>query len=91
MAFWRKDLIAVNGYNEDMPGWGREDSEVAARLINSGIRRQFIKFGGVEFHIYHPFNDREREPINSGIFEKAVADKATGCENGWNKYWGSGK
>ena len=26
MAFWRDDIIRVNGYNEAIEGWGREDS-----------------------------------------------------------------
>lgn len=86
MAFWRDDLIAVNGYNEDMTGWGHEDIEIAARLINAGRRRQFLKAGGIEFHIYHPVNDRGREPVNYGMFEKAVADKLTYCANGIDKY-----
>ena len=29
MAFWRNDLVAVNGYNEDIEGLGREDSELS--------------------------------------------------------------
>jgi glycosyltransferase involved in cell wall biosynthesis len=35
MSFWRKDLLAVNGYNEDITGWGREDTELVIRLISS--------------------------------------------------------
>lgn len=36
MAFWRDDVVRVNGYNEAIEGWGREDSELAARLQQSG-------------------------------------------------------
>lgn len=86
MAFWRNDLIEVNGYNEDMTGWGREDSEIAVRLIMSGKKRQFLKFGGIVYHIYHPFNDRNRESINISIMEKAIRDKKRHCDNGLDKY-----
>ncbi len=87
MAFWKKDLIAVNGYNEGMTGWGgREDSEIAARLIFSGIRRQFLKCGGVQYHLYHPFSSRERENINISIFENTIATKKTFTEDGLDKY-----
>ena len=34
MAFFREDFLSVNGFNEDFVGWGREDSEFGARLIN---------------------------------------------------------
>eukprot|EP01034_Spumella_vulgaris_P002141 gene2141-2791_t len=29
MAFWKEDLVRVNGYNECFTGWGREDNEIA--------------------------------------------------------------
>ncbi len=40
LAIWRDDLVRVNGYNEAFTGWGREDSELAVRLMNSGVRRR---------------------------------------------------
>lgn len=86
MAFWRKDLIAVNGYNEDMTGWGYEDNELAARLINYGIKKQFLKFRGIVYHLYHTTNSKERETINSGIMDAAVKNNITYCKNGLDKY-----
>ncbi len=53
MAFWREDLIKTNGYNEDFEGWGCEDCELAIRLTNNGIKKRFIKFGGIAYHLYH--------------------------------------
>ena len=41
MAFYKKDFESVNGFNNDFEGWGREDSEFVARLINNGIKRHF--------------------------------------------------
>lgn len=86
MAFWRKDLIAVNGYNEDITGWGAEDSEIAVRLLNSGIRRQFLKFGAVEYHIYHKFNERDKEDANYEIMRKTIDQSVKRCENGLSQY-----
>ena len=37
MAFWKKDLLKVNGYNESFKGWGKEDNELAVRLQNAGL------------------------------------------------------
>ncbi len=43
MAFWRNDLVAVNGYDEDYAGWGTgEDSDVGTRLYHLGRRRKFV-------------------------------------------------
>ena len=44
MAFYRKDCININGFNNDFEGWGREDSEFVVRLINSGVKKKKCSF-----------------------------------------------
>jgi glycosyltransferase involved in cell wall biosynthesis len=44
MAFFKADLVKVNGYNETFNGWGSEDRELCIRLINAGIKKQAIKW-----------------------------------------------
>ena len=63
MAFWRNDLIRVNGYDEDFKGWGFEDAELCIRLNNSEIHQRCMKFRGVAFHLHH--NQAERSGCNS--------------------------
>ena len=75
MSFWREDLFKVNGYNEAITGWGREDNELAVRLINSGKKRLFIKFGGICFHLFHPVVSREMEELNDEILSEAIKTK----------------
>ena len=53
ISYWRDDIVRVNGYNEDMEGWGREDTELVARLMNSGVRRRNLKFAAVAYHLHH--------------------------------------
>lgn len=86
MAFWRKDLIRVNGYNEDISGWGGEDNEIAARLINSGIYKRVIRWGMNAYHIYHPSNSKERLSTNKDILQEVISKKKTLCQNGLDKY-----
>ncbi len=86
MAFWRDDLVMVNGYNEEFTGWGREDNEVAVRLINSGIKKRIIKFGGVVFHIYHPEKSRSGLNKNDDMLQDAITNKKTYCPLGLNQY-----
>ncbi len=71
MAFWREDLLRVNGYNEDITGWGREDSELSWRLMNAGLRKRFLKFGAVEYHLYHPEASRACDEANIAIMQRA--------------------
>lgn len=86
MAFWRADVLKVNGFNEDITGWGREDSEFAIRLLNAGVQRRNLPFGGVGYHLYHPENARTSLPENDKILADAITQKATWCENGISKY-----
>lgn len=53
MAFWRNDLISVNGYDEGFKGWGFEDAELCIRLDNSGLNQRCMKFRGIVFHLHH--------------------------------------
>ena len=82
MAFWREDLLKVNGYNQDMIGWGREDNEIAVRLINSGITKYSLKFGAAAFHLYHNERSRSKLNINDEILAKSISDGLKRCPNG---------
>jgi predicted glycosyltransferase involved in capsule biosynthesis len=86
MSFWRRDLLKVNGYNEDFTGWGREDSELAIRLINAGIKKKFLKMGGVSYHIHHKEASRELEEQNTLMMERSIEEKKVFAENGLDQY-----
>jgi glycosyltransferase involved in cell wall biosynthesis len=81
-AFWRSDALAVNGFNEDFVGWGREDSEFTARLLNCGLVRRNIKFNALAYHLYHPRNDRSHLEDNNQLLKKTIDDKRIWCEKG---------
>lgn len=86
MSFFKKDCEQVNGFNEDFTGWGREDSEFAVRMINSGILRRNLKFSAVAYHLWHEDHPRLSLPENDHRFETAVRERATFCPNGIDKY-----
>ena len=50
---WTKDLIAVNGFNEDMQ-YGGLDRELGERLWNYGHRSKQIRYSTVCLHLDHP-------------------------------------
>jgi glycosyltransferase involved in cell wall biosynthesis len=85
-AFWRADGIAVNGFNEDFEGWGREDSEFAARLMSSGVQRQTLRFSALTFHLFHPANPRDFLERNDRLLENTVRTQSTWCINGLDKH-----
>ena len=88
MAFWRKDVLKVNGFNEDFQGWGREDSEFVVRLLNAGVKRRNLKLVAVAYHLYHP--ERKDQKIEMGvndkILEKTIDGELCWCDNGIDKY-----
>lgn len=85
MSFWRKDLLKINGFNQDFIGWGREDSELVARLYNSGIKRLNVRFNCNAYHLFHVENDRKMLATNDNILQEAVDQKIKFCKNGLNK------
>lgn len=86
MAFWRKDLLRVNGYNEAFVGWGREDNEIGSRLINAGVRKRIIKFSGIVFHICHKEKTRTSLDTNDQVLQLTISERLTYCENGLSQY-----
>lgn len=85
-AFWKRDALAINGFNEEFVGWGREDSEFTARLLNAGVRRQNLKFCALGYHLYHPMNERDRLSINDAILRRTVVEKHRWCARGLDQY-----
>jgi len=86
LSYWKKDIININGYNEEMTGWGREDSEMAIRLLNNGVKGKRIRYGGIIYHIWHLVKSKERFNINDEIQQKAFEQQLTWCKNGIDKY-----
>lgn len=82
MAFWRKDALQVNGFNQDFVGWGREDSEFVHRMLNAGKRRLYLKFAGAGYHLYHKENTRASLSKNDEILEETIRLKLVECKNG---------
>lgn len=85
-AFWKKDALAVNGFNEEFQGWGREDSEFTARLLNNGIRRQNLRFKALAYHLYHQINSRQSLATNDSILANTCDQHLTWCDKGLHQY-----
>jgi glycosyltransferase involved in cell wall biosynthesis len=85
-ALWRRDFEAVNGYNEAFVGWGREDSELAVRLMNSGVRRLDLRGRALCYHLWHPPASRAGLVANDRMLEEAIATKSTRCQSGFDQH-----
>jgi len=85
-SYFKTDFIAINGYNEDFNGWGREDSEFAIRLHNLGLKAQRLRYQGIVFHIFHNEKSKDQLEINNSIEHQTKENKIVKCKNGYDKY-----
>jgi glycosyltransferase involved in cell wall biosynthesis len=82
MAAFREDLLAVNGFNECIAGWGREDSELVARLYAYGLTRRELPFAALVLHLWHPENSRTSLSENDLLLEQTLASGDYRCACG---------
>lgn len=82
MAMFRADLLAINGFNEKITGWGREDSEIVARLFAYGLHRRETPFSAIVFHLWHPENSRYNLSANDKLLEDTITSGIYRCTNG---------
>ena len=85
-AYWKSDLIRVNGFNEAFEGWGREDNEIAARLYNAGIQRRNLKCQALAIHLHHPLRHAAIGERNDAILRSTVEEGKAWCALGLNQH-----
>ena len=82
-GFWREDLLALNGFNEAMTGWGREDTELAVRAYRAGIRRIQLYGTAIAVHLHHPpRGDGRKATGNDSLLDQTARGGITRCERG---------
>ena len=85
MAFWRDDLLAVNGFDEDYSGWGvGEDSDIGTRVYNLGRLRKFVYGRAITFHLNHPQLPRAHHAASLERLANTIATRKISCEHGIN-------
>jgi glycosyltransferase involved in cell wall biosynthesis len=85
-AYWKSDLLRVNGFNEACVGWGREDNEIAARLYNVGVLRRNLKFQALAIHLHHPPRQPKGSNPNDLLLHQAIERRETWCRFGLDRH-----
>ena len=75
-AAWREDLIRIDGFDGAYVGWGLEDSDLAVRLANAGVRAKDGRLSTGVLHLWHPVSDRSAMTENLRHLQKAVSTRA---------------
>ncbi|HUP58054.1 MAG TPA: glycosyltransferase [Bdellovibrionota bacterium] len=76
----RAALEAVNGFDEEYEGYGREDTDIELRLQHLGLRIKSLKGLALQFHVWHP--RREFTPANDARLEELKRSGRIRCEKG---------
>jgi glycosyltransferase involved in cell wall biosynthesis len=87
MAFWRDDVVAVNGFDEAYTGWGTgEDSDIGTRLYHLGRQRKFVYGRAITFHLNHPPAPRGHHAASLARLAETIASRKVRCEQGLNRH-----
>ena len=80
---WKKDLLGVNGFNEQMQ-YGGQDRELGERLMNKGIKGKQIRYSAVCIHLEHKRGYKTIESIqkNKTIRKETKSQKKTWTDFG---------
>lgn len=76
----RKSLEAINGFDEDYEGYGREDTDIELRLQHLGLKIKSLKGLALQFHVWHP--RRSFTPANDDRLEELKSSRRIRCTNG---------
>ncbi len=79
---WKKDLVEVNGFNQEMQ-YGGQDRELGERLFNKGLKSKQIRYSAICVHLDHKrgYVNKETWEKNREIREKTRNEKAV-----WTNY-----
>lgn len=82
MAFWRKDVLGVNGYDEDFVGWGHEERDLVLRLTMTGVCKRKIKYAAIQYHLWHKEQSKQNLEQNEQRVRSRLAEKVSWVRNG---------
>lgn len=85
-GWWRDDLLRLNGFDERMQGWGREDEELAWRAHHAGLACRQLRFSGLAFHLHHNERHQDGASPNDAYLAQTRAERNVRCERGVDQH-----
>jgi glycosyltransferase involved in cell wall biosynthesis len=87
MAYWRDDIVTVNGFDETYVGRGMgADSDLGSRLYNLGRQRKFVYGRALVYHLNHPIFPRPHYAANKARLLKVIRSGKIRSEHGLDQY-----
>lgn len=72
LGMFRADALAVEGFDEQYIGWGREDTDFVVRLLNNGIDVKSGRLACCVLHLWHEEASRQRVSANEAKLNEAI-------------------
>ncbi len=82
LGIWREDYMRVDGFDEAYVGWGREDTDILVRLVNSGVYRKEGRLLIPVVHLWHPFESKSAKEKNDRLLNEAIETGSTRARRG---------
>lgn len=85
LSYWKSDFVLVNGYNNELQGWGHEDEELAARFINNQKLKKAIKLKAIQFHLSHKEASKANAHLHDDVVRCTLQNELKTCTNGYEQ------
>ena len=72
LGVWRADFVAINGFDNRYEGHGLEDSDLAVRLLRSGVRRKLGSHSSPVLHLWHERAAGSQDSPNLPLFRELL-------------------
>ena len=85
-ALYKKDYIAINGFDDNYKGWGKEDDDFCNIFYKYGGEVYPLKLKEYLLHMYHPFSSTKAESLNESYYQQRkqeINKKNFKCLNGY--------
>ncbi|MFT3681682.1 MAG: glycosyltransferase [Ferruginibacter sp.] len=83
MGAMKKNITAVNGFDEDYKEWGPEDLDLYWRLTQAGCASQSVKYQAIIYHLYHKTKGvTDVAERGKKLFDDKVKAGIIFCKNG---------
>lgn len=88
-ALYKEDFIAINGFDDNYKGWGKEDDDFGNRFFKYGGETYPILFEKFPIHMYHLGADSKKDSLNEEYYQKRKKEISKKNYKAINGYYNS--